>query len=187
MIIGITGRKGVGKDTLADYLVSNYGFIKLSMADPLKKAVMEMFSLTYDQVYGDYIAKETPDSRWFNASPRQILQYIGTDLFRNQLNEIMPGINKNVHVIAMKNKIASIREKNPSANIVIADIRFDNEIEISNIIIKLTRNIETDNNTQMHESEAGICDSLCSVVWNNNSNKQMLYECFDAYYSSIQK
>ena len=32
-IIGITGRKRHGKDTLGDYLVSNYGYTKIGFAD----------------------------------------------------------------------------------------------------------------------------------------------------------
>lgn len=36
MIIGITGVAGSGKDTAADYLVSKYGFTKVSFAAILK-------------------------------------------------------------------------------------------------------------------------------------------------------
>ena len=36
-IIGILGNKRVGKDTVADYLVKNYGFIKYNFADPIKE------------------------------------------------------------------------------------------------------------------------------------------------------
>lgn len=35
-IIGINGMAGVGKDTVADYLCSEFGFVKYGFADPLK-------------------------------------------------------------------------------------------------------------------------------------------------------
>ena len=41
MIIGIVGNKNVGKDTLADYLVKEKGFIKYAFADPLKEGLKE--------------------------------------------------------------------------------------------------------------------------------------------------
>ena len=43
MIIGICGLIGSGKDTIADYLVTNYNFKKLSFADKLKDSVATMF------------------------------------------------------------------------------------------------------------------------------------------------
>ena len=49
-IIGITGYKNSGKDTLAEYFIDN-GFYKISFADPLKQACKEIFSFSDDQLY----------------------------------------------------------------------------------------------------------------------------------------
>ena len=38
-IIGITGRARSGKDTLAEFLVSDHGFVKLSFAAPIRAFV----------------------------------------------------------------------------------------------------------------------------------------------------
>jgi len=48
MIIGICGLIGSGKDTIADYLVKEHNFIKLSFADKLKDCVAEMFDWNRD-------------------------------------------------------------------------------------------------------------------------------------------
>lgn len=40
ILIGLTGAAGVGKDTVADYLVQRYGFVKKSFAEPLKKVLL---------------------------------------------------------------------------------------------------------------------------------------------------
>ena len=37
VLIGLVGRKGVGKDTFADYLVKNHQFEKHAFAEPLKQ------------------------------------------------------------------------------------------------------------------------------------------------------
>lgn len=41
MIVGITALARAGKDTFADYLVSNYGFVKLNMSDVLKEELIK--------------------------------------------------------------------------------------------------------------------------------------------------
>lgn len=40
MIVGMTGLAGAGKDAAADRLVSEFGFIKRSFAEPLKKVLL---------------------------------------------------------------------------------------------------------------------------------------------------
>ena len=44
MIIGMCGLIGTGKDTVADILVNNYNFIKVSFPDKLKDGVATVFS-----------------------------------------------------------------------------------------------------------------------------------------------
>ena len=48
MIIGMCGLIGTGKDTVADILVNNYNFIKVSFADKLKDGVATVFSWDRD-------------------------------------------------------------------------------------------------------------------------------------------
>lgn len=76
IIIGIAGRAHSGKDTVADFLVEHFGFVKQPMASPLKEAAKVIFLLTDEQVYGSL--KEVVDPRW-NMTPRRILQLLGTD------------------------------------------------------------------------------------------------------------
>ena len=82
MIIGFLGKSGSGKDTCCDYLVRNYGYTKMTFAKPLKDAVGILFDLSHDQLYSK---KEVIDKRW-NKSPRELLQYFGTDVIRNNFD-----------------------------------------------------------------------------------------------------
>lgn len=83
-IIGVLGPAGVGKSTLATYLVEKYGARRYSLAHPLKKIVRQAFDLTKDQVWGSQMAKEAVDPR-YNVSARWLLQRIGTEGIRNTL------------------------------------------------------------------------------------------------------
>lgn len=152
MIIGLLGKKRVGKDTVADYLVKSHGFTKLSFADPLKRACQELFSWNDVQIYGNE-EKEIVDKYW-GITPRQSLQYVGTELIRNQMENLIPGIKDDFWVkCAMR-----IIDKNPNKNYVIADCRFINEVNAIHAaggsIWKISRDGVTSDDS--HASETGI-------------------------------
>ena len=160
MLIGFSGCKNVGKDTLSDYLVEKYNFIKYSYATPLKDACKILFLLTEDQLY-DQNKKEEIDERW-GLSPRQMFQIVGTDFFREK-------INKDFWIQHFKYWYSINKDK----NIVVVDCRFQNEIdlikELNGITIKIERNTNIIDN---HISESGIMSlSNFDYIIDNNSSK----------------
>lgn len=176
MIIAFTGKKGSGKDLCANYLVNKYNFVKKTFAEPLKKAGQVLFLLNDEQLNGTQEVKELPDPKWYNASSRQILQFLGTDLLRNQLNNIMPGINEDYFV-----KYFEIWHKNNNKiNIVISDLRFLNEsnyIKNNNgYIIKINRSSMYDD---YHISENEFKDIKEDFIIDNNDTIEKLYQDVD--------
>lgn len=115
-IVGLSGKKRSGKDAAAQHLVDRYGYTKLSFADPLKRGCMEFFGFSEDQVYGDL--KEVVDPFW-NATPRAILQFVGTDLMREQVQE----------TIWVKRFLREVNA-HPERRYVVPDLRFPNECEV---------------------------------------------------------
>ena len=170
-ILGLLGKKGHGKDTVADYLVKKYGYYKLSFADPLKQLCSLIFKLNNDQLYGN--KKEIFDDYW-KTTPRKILQMMGTDLCRKH-------ISKNIWINIMEKRIKNI---NSVINIVIADVRFQNEVDfiqhrcLNSMVLKINRYNIINNNTNIdiHQSETGI-DSITnySLLIENNSTLKELY------------
>lgn len=67
MIIGISGRAGSGKDTAADFLVREYGFVKVSLADELKRICMRVFDFSEEQLWGPSEKRNEPDARYVRA------------------------------------------------------------------------------------------------------------------------
>lgn len=166
MIIGLVGKKFSGKDTLADYLVQNHQFVKYAYAKPIKDACKTIFLVTDEQLNTN--KKEIVDKRW-NLTPRKMMQFLGTDTVRNN-------IDKDFWIKHFKYWY----EENKSKNIVITDCRFQNEIdaikEIGGMIIKINRNTI---NFDDHISEQGI-DQLNNIdlTLDNNLTKDDFFHKF---------
>ena len=125
MIIGMCGLIGTGKDTVADILVNNYNFIKVSFADKLKDGVATVFSWDRNMLEGttdeSRTWREQKDEFWSretneHITPRLVLQMFGTDCMRN-------GFYNGIWVSLVKQQIL----QNPEQNFVIPDVRFENE------------------------------------------------------------
>ena len=130
MIIGITGLIGSGKGTVADILVDEHNYIKLSFADKLKDGVATVFGWDRAMLEGDSVEsrywRETVDEFWTKETgreitPRLVLQEFGTDCMRN-------GFYDGIWVSLVKQEIIN----NPETNYVVPDVRFKNEIDVIN-------------------------------------------------------
>jgi len=183
MIIGITGKKHHGKDTLGKILVDKYNYKKMAFADNLKEACRIIFGLSDEQLYGDM--KETNDEFW-KTSPRNLFQYIGTDMFRNMIGKIMPHVGNDIWIKSLeKNIIDSINNSN---NIVITDVRFPNEAMMikkhGGIIIKIVR--PDANNIDNHISECLIDDIKYDIKIINDNDVKYLDEQLEIFFNHIK-
>lgn len=126
-IIGITGLKGSGKDTIGDIICKNdKSFVKMSFADTLKDVTAILMGWDRKLLQGDTVEsrewREKADDYWSNVfgkmiTPRIILQQLGTEVLRNNFLE-------SIWVDSLKKKII-----NSVKNVVITDVRFPNEID----------------------------------------------------------
>ena len=128
MIIGICGLIGSGKDTVAQYLIDNHNFVKISFADKLKDAVGVMFNWDRDLLDGktdeSRAWREQVDTFWTaetgrTITPRLVLQEFGTECMRE-------GFFDGIWVSLTKQHILN----NPDTNFVIPDVRFPNEAKM---------------------------------------------------------
>jgi hypothetical protein len=132
-IIGVCGLIGGGKGTLADILVGECGFHKLSFADALKDAVANIFSWPRDLLEGDSKDsrewREQVDQWWSvrldipNLTPRWVLQNWGTEVCRH-------GFHEDIWVASMERRVMMLQRSNPTTHYVIPDTRFPNEVEM---------------------------------------------------------
>jgi hypothetical protein len=93
MIVGIMGNARTGKDTMAAYLEKHYRFVRVGLADPLKRFCKEVYDFSDEQLWGN--ERDKPDGRFFRGvidpsslggnylTPRYALQTLGTEWGRN--------------------------------------------------------------------------------------------------------
>lgn len=124
MVIGIAGKMGAGKDAIAAILIRKFGFVRRSMADPLRWEVSQALGL---RMAPDCAPEEitriiecgrwTPEAVHQKPTPHQIrrvLQWWGTEYRRDQ--------DANYWTDRMRESLSM-----HSGHVVIPDIRFANE------------------------------------------------------------
>jgi hypothetical protein len=92
-LIGITGKKRTGKDTVANVLIEHFNFEKYAIANPLKKAVQILFNFDEDQIYGE--KKDEVDSR-IGVPPRRIIEVFASNLIFNDIYDYIPELSQKI-------------------------------------------------------------------------------------------
>jgi len=186
MLIILSGEARSGKDTfgkILSELLKKEGehFNTIAFADALKKLVMSEFNLTYEQVYGNL--KELEDKRYPKMSvkghctgfwtPREILQFIGTDVYRK--------IDKSYWIKKLYKQIELV-----PANYIITDGRFINEIDSAldrdGIHFRVERKNKDFTNNRNHSSEKELRDytinRIFSYIVKNDYNNEKDLEVY---------
>ena len=130
-IILLCGFKRCGKDTFANYISQTYNYTHLKISQKLKDSLQILFDFNDDQIEGN--KKDVLDKQW-NITPRQAMQFVGTDMFQHQIQKLIPNINRDFWIKNISNEIERKYNTTPSENIVISDLRFIHEINyLSNL------------------------------------------------------
>jgi dephospho-CoA kinase len=183
MIIGVVGHKFSGKDTFADYICLHNGFHKKAFASGLKKVCMAAFHLREDEL-NDPKKKETTNDFW-GKSPRELMQIVGTDLFRNHFDK----------EIWTKNMYLELKESR-CENIVVSDVRFENEMQflldygkkygVPVFLVQIVR-FETGKNRDCHSSEDLSWAEKKMEVITNKESKEEFYQKIKGFMQKVSE
>ena len=169
MIIGLSGEKESGKDTVAAYLVKNYEFERKAFADPLKRSVANLFEIPFkdvDTLKNDKRAKVTLSTYpgyTVEMSFRGFLQRYGTEAHRDTFDENF-----------WANLTLPSGGYYPGRNIVITDVRFANEAErvksVGGTLVRIYRSMVLRGDPHPSEQFAFEVDH---IIYNNGTLDQL--------------
>lgn len=152
LILGLCGAAGSGKNAAAFHLVRDYSAASYAFADPLYAAVSVITGLSVADLQNR--ATKERDLGWLPASPRRLLQTIGTEWGRETIHPM-------IWIMATLRRIDAERPHLA----VITDVRFENEAEAiherGGAVWKIVRpGAGLAGDAGSHSSEAGIPDHL---------------------------
>lgn len=171
-IIAITGKARSGKGTMADVLIEEHDFIKMSFADPLKEGCAKMFGCEIEEMYeGD---REKPMYE-FDFSIRQLLQHIGTEGVRAlDVDAWVKLFHRRMYYAALDDNIKGV---------VVDDCRFQNEVDyihdMGGTVIQVHREDNDPVGIAGHSSEGGIHPASVDYQIINNGTLEGYLQAID--------
>jgi hypothetical protein len=170
--IGIHGPMGSGKSTIADFLISEHGYIRVKIAEPLKNMIRSLLrDAGFDDdfiercVEGTQEEKETPLDVFDGKSTRYAMMMLG--------KEWRDLIHPNLWVNISMSKVKTLLEA--GKRVVCDDLRFPQEIatlragNVPGTYWKNDRPFLARPKTG-HASEAGLPNELFNVLLINNGS-----------------
>lgn len=153
-LLAVTGKKRSGKDTVANYLQAEHGYLKLpSLASAFKDVAAQWFDWDPEYHY-EGAGKEEVDPYW-GFSPRQFLQTFGTEIMKTELQKYFPEYAKNIGdkiwtIIYLRNLLRTWTSRvgryvypkdNAYVSVVLSDLRFQVEYDTVSTILDEVRNL----------------------------------------------
>lgn len=142
-LIGITGLRGHGKTTAANALEMR-GYRHINFADPVKEVVELVYGIPLE-ILNHANAKEEVWPEYPHRTPREIMQQVGTEMFRSYIDDTW--------IEAFKRRSARF------SHVVCSDCRFPNEVDtihaLGGVVIRVHNpRIDRKDAASTHASEA---------------------------------
>lgn len=166
--LGISGWARSGKDTVADYMVGREGYIKVSFAQPIKDAIMNLDPIiSFEGVtahVGQFSSWSWDDLKDLSPDIRPLLQRMGTEVGRDMFGQDF----------WVEAAIARIPD---GSKVVFSDVRYPNEAmaikSLGGEVWRVERNGVGPAND--HASEHALNDFEFDKTIRNDSTLEALY------------
>lgn len=167
--IGLAGLKRSGKDTVADFLVQEYGFTKLAFADPMKDIIraLDPYISTNGIRLSDTESSDEDDLKATYPEYRRLLQRIGTEAIREN-----PLFGESFWINLL------LKQMRGEGNYVVSDVRFlDEYTAMKNVGAQIWRidrpNCDSSNDTHRSETEMQLFEPD-RIITNDSDIKALL-------------
>ena len=174
-ILGLSGWARNGKDTVADHLISKYGYERISFAAPMKEALYRLNpKITINNVVSTPIRIGVDIYGWDDLKThgpevRELLQRFGTEVGREMFGEDF-WVN------------AAIDSIEDGSRVVVSDVRYPNEADaIKKLGGEVWRVVRPGfGAANGHASEHALNNYEFDYILDNNSGMELLYDSVDS-------
>src|SRR5262245_19866710 len=159
-VVGLAGRSGAGKSTVAEYLRTRHRFRELGFSTALKYEIAQQFPNTWRT----YVEAAYPFVREPDAIGGAIRSLIWTDrdafarAFLQEYGAAQRAADRNYWVKAWLRALAALPQWQ---NVVVPDVRFRNEVDAirrRGLVVLVTRaeGVRLDGDAATHSTETGL-------------------------------
>lgn len=174
-ILGLSGWARNGKDTVAEHLISKYGYERVSFAAPMKEALYRLNpKITINNVMGTPVRTGVDIYGWDELKThgpeiRELLQRFGTEVGRDMWGEDF-WVN------------AAINSIKDGSKVVVSDVRYPNEADaIKSLGGEVWRVVRPGYGAANdHPSEHALNDYDFDRVLDNDTSVELLYSLVDS-------
>lgn len=188
LLIAFAGRSGSGKDTAAFYisgLFSACNIKTLSFAEPIKRGLVELFGFPDMSFFEDRDKKESVHNRYSDKTPRQLMQWMGSDIFRNQ-------VSSQHWIQLLERRVESMRMNKEADIVIVTDVRFPDEVECIKNLGGTVIYIDADKRLSPKQSSNHISETIlnetkkkCNLNIENNDSLSAFFSTLDSIFSTI--
>ena len=172
MMIGLCGRAGAGKDTVADVLIDRFGFSSYSLAAEIKSCLVDLdpfIPINNRPVRLSELLLDSSLEVLKRSYPevRRLLQVLGAEVVRARVESFW--------VDRLEDRLVVDKPK----RVVITDVRFENEIKwiryLGGMVFCVERDgVHDEYAGAKHSSELGVDDEFIDSVVNNSGSLEDL-------------
>ena len=135
LLIGLIGRAGAGKTTVANHLEADWHFEQVALADPIVAMIHALYAEAgVDGAWAVERALKDQPPPQIGASYRRLAQTLGTDWGRHLVHPDLW-----INIAAHKVRVAHLHQ----AHVVVSDVRFPNEaqwvLDMGGQLVRITR------------------------------------------------
>lgn len=195
-ILALNGWKGAGKDTVADYLVREHGFIRASFADALKQAVSEQFAIPLEYMHTPHL-KELPLTQYpviagdpFSAQIHELLKSeLKSGFWTPRALCILEGsIKRSVYSNYWVRHVISQIAQDITENYVISDMRYTTEADTLKLLLPDTVTVRVVREATVDTedpSERNLDNYQFQYYLSNTGSQEKLYENVDSLLDAV--
>ena len=178
MIIGLSGYARSGKDSIAEYLVTDKGFVRVAFADSIKAALIKLNPILEDgRTLNEHVKRFGWDTTKDRTETRRLLQVFGTEVGRDMFgNAFWVGL-----------AFEKIYQYPEDTNFVITDVRFPNEADAIRSRGGKVWRVEREGVPPVnnHISELAMDDYDFDLILRNNHSLDTLFSMVDNEYQNV--